>query len=65
MRCIEINVVSCQQRLEFFLERKLSMMLFLITNISSHALNLRLAYRESCESRLPTKSSRGLPLGPA
>jgi len=38
--CIEINVVGRQQRFEFFFERMLSMMLFLISNVSPYALDL-------------------------
>jgi len=64
MSCIEINMVCFQQSLEFFLERMLAMMLFLIANVSPHAFDLRLADGESAESRLPTKSSCGLPLRP-
>ena len=58
--CIEINVVGRQQRFELFFERMLAMMLFLISNVTSHALDLRFADCESCESCLPAKSSRGL-----
>ena len=61
---IEINLVRAQQHLEFFVERELFMMLFLIANVPSHALNLRLAYGECTESSLPAKSAGGLPFRP-
>jgi len=40
MSFIEINPVRAQQHLEFFFERELSMMLLLVANVPSHALNL-------------------------
>src|SRR6266480_348310 len=64
MSFIEINPVRSQQHLEFFFERELSMMLLLIANVSSHMLNLRLAYRECSESSLPSESASRLAFHP-
>ena len=64
MSRIEIDVVRFQQLLKLFLKRLLSMMPFLVNNVSPYPLDLRFAHREGCEARLPAKSPRGLPLGP-
>jgi hypothetical protein len=62
---MEINLVRAQQRLKLLLERLLSMMRFLIANVSSHTINLRLADSERAVACLPTESASGLSFRPA
>ena len=52
---IKIYSIRAQESFQFIFERLLPMMLFLITNVFSHTLDLRLTDREGTETSLPTE----------
>ncbi len=64
MTFVKVYSMRPKQSFKFFFKRMLSMMHFLIPNISSHSLDLRLANCKGAEPSLPAEPAICLSLRP-